>query len=69
MKLFKSSGSHRAIIDFDTTEFEKKLNEVYQPENLKPGYADFCKHIFVENFTDTCVYYSKIDEGNSHLLK
>lgn len=34
-----------------------------------PRYAPFCKHLFVENFTDTPVYYSAITDVNRHLLK
>lgn len=69
LKQFKSSGSNRAVIDFDHEEFERKVNEVYEESNLKPGYAPFCKHLFIENFTDTPIYYQKITEENQHLLK
>jgi hypothetical protein len=47
MKQFKSSGSNRAVIDFDHKEFEAKVNEAYDEANLKPGYAPFCKHLFI----------------------
>lgn len=69
MKQFKSSGSNRAVIDFDHVEFEKKVNEVYNEENLQPGYAPFCKHLFIENFTDTPIYYQEITEENQHLIR
>lgn len=69
-KLFKSSvDSNRAIIDYDLDQFEAKLNEVYQEDQLVDGYAPFCKHIFIENFTDTPVYYAEVTPENEHLLK
>lgn len=37
MKLFKTTNSNRAIIDFDPEEFEEKVNELYDPKNLKDG--------------------------------
>ena len=39
-------------IRFDVTEFEAEVNKIYLQRNkeLKPGYAPFCKHIFVPNF-------------------
>uniref|UniRef100_A0A7S1WIT2 DUF3228 domain-containing protein n=1 Tax=Alexandrium catenella TaxID=2925 RepID=A0A7S1WIT2_ALECA len=46
----------RAFIEFDKQEFEARVNAVYEErvaageEPLKPGYAPFCKHLFVPNF-------------------
>jgi hypothetical protein len=37
---------------------------------LKPGYAPFCKHIFVKNdFTDVKVNVLEITKDNEHLLR
>ena len=36
---------------------------------LRDGYAPFCKHIFIPNFTPALTYYSKITSENEHLLK
>lgn len=45
-------------INMDKKEFMEKLNEIYlKNPDLKDGYAPFCKHIFVKNFTDCCNYY------------
>ena len=66
---FKSTGSTRYDISMDMKEFEKTLNDVYREEQLRDGYAPFCKHLFVENFVDTTLYYSKITEENRHLLQ
>lgn len=51
------------------TLFEQRLNELYSPELLKPGYAPFCKHLFIENFTDAVVGTLAITEENRSLLK
>lgn len=46
----------KAFIEFDQVEFEKRVNEIYEQhvaageDPLKPGYAPFCKHLFVPNF-------------------
>jgi len=45
------------------------VNEVYNPDMLKDGYADFCKHIFIDNFTPAVTYYSPITNDNQHLMK
>lgn len=39
------------------------------PENLKEGYAPFCKHIFVENLTETKNAILPITQDNQHLLQ
>ena len=44
-------------INYDPVEFETKINDLYVlnkdlPNFLHDGYAPFCKHIIVENFTD-----------------
>mmetsp|Transcript_69498 Transcript_69498/g.137452 ORF Transcript_69498/g.137452 Transcript_69498/m.137452 type:complete len:267 (-) Transcript_69498:61-861(-) len=46
----------RAFIHFDMQEFERRVNEFYTAQlaagqdPLQPGYAPFCKHLFVPNF-------------------
>lgn len=66
---FKSSGSTKFDISMDMREFEQRVNDLYRPELLRDGYAPFCKHLFVENFLDTNLYYSRITEDNKHLLQ
>ncbi|TMW61945.1 hypothetical protein Poli38472_009438 [Pythium oligandrum] len=60
-----------AQIKFDKDEFVKKINEIYQEHDreLVDGYAPFCKHLFVENFTDTRVNVVPITQSNSRLLQ
>ena len=36
---------------------------------LKEGYAPFCKHLFVENFTDTACAYAEITPENEQFLR
>lgn len=46
----------RAFIEFDKADFEARVNVFYEERTaagedpLKPGYAPFCKHLFVPNF-------------------
>lgn len=57
-------------IRFDKHEFEKKINEIYRSRSkeLVDGYAPFCKHLFVENFTDSRVNMVPITQANARLL-
>lgn len=51
-------------------EFERIVNERYDESLLKPGYADFCKHLFVKNdFTIAKTNVLKITNANEHLLR
>jgi len=51
-------------------EFARIVNERYLEENLKDGYAPFCKHLFIENdFTDARVNVLPITKENEHLLR
>jgi len=46
----------RAFIEFDKKDFEARVNAFYEErvaageDPLQPGYAPFCKHLFVPNF-------------------
>lgn len=49
----------KAFIHFDKSEFQARVNAIYEErvakafpgeDPLQPGYAPFCKHIFVPNF-------------------
>ena len=57
-------------IQFPKQEFENKINQLFEAKQiqLKPGYAPFCKHLFVENFTPAIPAYMKITTQNQHLL-
>jgi hypothetical protein len=51
-------------------EFEQIVNSRFDPSNLHPGYAPFCKHIFLKNdFTDARVCVLPITPDNEHCLR
>ncbi|CAD8143254.1 unnamed protein product [Paramecium octaurelia] len=64
---FGKQGSQQIL--YDREKFVEKVNEVYRKEDLKDGYAPFCKHIFIENFTETPNYILKITQENEYLIK
>jgi hypothetical protein len=59
------------VIPMDVGKFTEKLNDLYLGSDsvLRPGYAEFCKHLIVENFTDAPVYYAKISDENKLFLE
>lgn len=67
----KDSG--KTFLDYSMSEFENKVNEIYiakgEDSCLKSGYADFCKHLFVENFVGAFSSAIKITSKNIHLLR
>lgn len=56
------------FINFDKHEFTERVNEFYlkvkDQGGLHDGYAPFCKHLFIENFTDAISGYVKITKDN-----
>eukprot|EP00933_Yihiella_yeosuensis_P028027 TRINITY_DN21830_c1_g5_i1.p1 TRINITY_DN21830_c1_g5~~TRINITY_DN21830_c1_g5_i1.p1 ORF type:complete len:261 (-),score=60.55 TRINITY_DN21830_c1_g5_i1:110-892(-) len=66
----------RAFIEFDKLKFAEKVNEYYNErvaageDPLKPGYAPFCKHIFMPNFVPGLLdSVLEITPENEKLLK
>ena len=57
------------FIPFDKEDFEKRSNELYQKAELKDGYAPFCKHVFIENFTETTQSVVEVTPENEKLLQ
>ena len=59
------------FVNYDMKAFAEKIDEYYlnSPNCLKDGYAPFCKHIFIKNFTDMPANYVKISEDNEKLIK
>jgi hypothetical protein len=59
------------FINYDMKAFADKINDYYlnTPNCLKDGYAPFCKHIFIKNFTDMPANYLKINEEYEKLIK
>jgi hypothetical protein len=63
-------GYTGTVFDIAIDEFEEIVNRRYREEDLKPGYAPFCKHLFVENdFTDATVNVLKITPENEEFLR
>ncbi|GMH43840.1 hypothetical protein BSKO_11774 [Bryopsis sp. KO-2023] len=57
-------------MNFDKVEFTKRIHEAHaKGSGLVDGYAPFCKHVFVENFTDARVGNLEITESNKNLLE
>jgi len=61
------SGTH---IDFEKEAFVKQVNEVYEANDKKmvDGYAPFCKHLFIKNFTGARLNMVPITQANSNML-
>ena len=61
------------FVNFDRNEFTQRVNEFYlnvkDEGGLKDGYAPFCKHLFIENFTDSISGFIRITPENQQFLK
>jgi Protein of unknown function (DUF3228) len=61
------------FINFDKEAFAERVNEFYlnvkDQGGLKDGYAPFCKHLFIENFTDAISGFVKITPENEKYLR
>lgn len=66
-----SAGS--LFINFDRDLFTERINEFYlkvkDQGGLHDGYAPFCKHLFIENFTDAIGAYTEITKDNEGFIK
>ena len=66
-----SSGS--AFINYDKDEFNTKVNDFYlavkDQGGLKDGYAPFCKHLFIENFSEAVNLHLEITPENKKLIE
>ena len=57
-------------IEYDKAAFEAKVNALHaEGAPLVDGYAPFCKHVFVPNFTPAVTPYLEITDANRHLLR
>ncbi|CDW75910.1 UNKNOWN [Stylonychia lemnae] len=69
---FEASAG-RLFINYDREAFNEVINEHYlkvkDEGGLKDGYAPFCKHLFVENFTSLVSEYIKITKENEGLIR
>jgi hypothetical protein len=68
--IFCTSFSGGTVFTKTVEEFETIVNEIYKAEDLKEGYAPFCKHIFIRNdFSDAKVNVLPISKENEHLIR
>ena len=62
-----------ARLNYDKDEFTQKINDFYlevkDNGGLKAGYGPFCKHLFIENFTDAYSTSIEITPENERFLK
>jgi len=56
------------ILDCSPEQFESALNAL-TPVSEANGYAPFCKHLFLENFTDALDGVAEVTPENEHLLR
>ena len=68
LKQFDAAKVGSVFINFDKDELTARVNDFYlqvkDSDELKPGYAPFCKHLFIENFTDSVSQYAEITPDN-----
>mmetsp|Transcript_23287 Transcript_23287/g.50338 ORF Transcript_23287/g.50338 Transcript_23287/m.50338 type:complete len:289 (+) Transcript_23287:63-929(+) len=65
-----SKGYAGAVFNISIEQFEEIVNSRYDVSNLQPGYAPFCKHIFLTNdFTDARLNVLPITSENEHALR
>jgi Protein of unknown function (DUF3228) len=57
------------VFDVPIREIEAAVNAQYSENALRDGYAPFCKHLFVENFTNAQVNVLPITSPNESLLR
>ncbi|EAR91276.1 flagellar associated protein (macronuclear) [Tetrahymena thermophila SB210] len=69
LKQFDPNVKTSTYVCSTVEEMQEHLNKIYDPSKLVDGYAPFCKHLFIPNFTQTKLSTSKITPENEHLLK
>lgn len=55
----------------DKHRFLNEVNKIIMSHgvSLRPGYAPFCKHIFIPDFTGAKISVLRINDSNEHMLK
>jgi Protein of unknown function (DUF3228) len=66
-----SASYQGTVFDMTIADFEKIANDQYNEADLKPGYAPFCKHLFIKNngVTDARVNVLEITAENQDKLR
>ena len=69
---FDKAKAGLGFINCEKQAFADKIQDAYDKEEqvtLVDGYAPFCKHLFVKNFTDTLPTFIKITPENMPFLR
>jgi len=71
LRQFDDPNYTGTTIEFEKEAFAAKVNEAFESgaHPLVDGYAPFCKHVFVPNFTPATLNYLEITEQNQSLLR
>mmetsp|Transcript_136818 Transcript_136818/g.193507 ORF Transcript_136818/g.193507 Transcript_136818/m.193507 type:complete len:216 (-) Transcript_136818:52-699(-) len=72
LRQFDKTSGKGPFLDTTVEKFEEHVNAALaaDPDNsLKPGYAPFCKHIFVDNFCNATMTVSEITPANEGLMR
>lgn len=72
LKQFDQEKAGMSFINMDSDKFVAAIQKAYNSDadvKLVDGYAPFCKHVFVKNFTDQLPSFIKITPQNSHFLE
>lgn len=71
LKHFNEKNVGTKILDISPEKFEHTINNLYDVENLlkDSDYADFCKYLVINNFTDAKSGSMRITEENKKFLK
>jgi len=67
---FDKEQARNGLIDYDTKEFLDTIQGKFDKGEIKliDGYAPFCKHLFVPNFTNAISSFIKITPENKKFL-
>ena len=57
------------VTNMTPAEFTSRVNEMAEGAPEAPGYAPFCKHVFVPNFVEANSGVVRITDENRHLLR
>lgn len=69
---FDKAKAGLGYIEFPQAEFAAKIQEAYDNDasiTLHDGYAPFCKHVFVPNFTPALPTFVRITDENKPFLR
>jgi hypothetical protein len=66
---FKPDFRGTRILDLSPDAFLAEVNDRFSAKDLVGGYAPFCKHLFLENFSDAQLGVAEITSENQNMLQ